>query len=303
MLKNKHTKKKIFFAGSGYFAVPQIKALAKIYNLEIITQKGKTLVKQKALNLKLKIYEVKNDSELENLLQKLKLEVLVVSDFGIILSPKSLRIPRLVLNTHPSLLPKYRGPSPYVSALLNGDKETGVSIIKMTEEVDAGPIFLKEKVKIAKRETSASLREKLGNLAGNLLLSNLEKIIAGKIEPTPQNEKEATYTKFFKKEDGLINWEEDAELIERKIRAFYPWPGAFTFFETPKKKIRVKFLDAEVEGGNALKPREIKIENKKLKIKTGKDYIVVKKLQPEGKKEMTVEEFLRGYKVIRISNV
>ena len=156
---------------------------------------------------------------------------------------------------------------------------------------------LKEKVKIAKRETSTSLREKLGNLAGNLLLSNLEKIIAGKIEPISQNEKEATYTKFFKKEDGLIDWEEDAKLIERKIRAFTPWPGTFTFFETPKKKIRVKILYAEVEEGNALKPEEIKIENKKLKIKTGKDYIVVKKLQPEGKREMIAEEFLHGYQI------
>ncbi len=293
----KNIKKKVFFAGSGAFAVPQIEALAKTYNLGIITQKNNTPVKKEVVKLNLKIREVQKAQELENLLEELKPEILIVSDFGIILSEKSLKIPKLVLNTHPSLLPKYRGPSPYVTALLNGEKETGVSLIKMTEEMDAGPIFLKEKVKIAKRETSTSLREKLGNLAGNLLLSNLEKIIAGKIEPISQNEKEATYTKFFKKEDGLIDWEEDAKLIERKIRAFTPWPGTFTFFETPKKKIRVKILYAEVEEGNALKPEEIKIENKKLKIKTGKDYIVVKKLQPEGKREMIAEEFLHGYQI------
>ncbi len=290
---------KIIFAGNGHFAAIQVENLSKAYSLEIITQKNYTEVKKTAQRLKLKIHQVKNKLELENILKQLKPELLIVSDFGIILSLKALKIPKLTINTHPSLLPKYRGPSPYVTALLNGDKETGVSIIKMAKKVDAGPIFIQEKLKIEKEDTQTSLREKLGKLAAKLLINNLEKITTGKIKPISQNEKQASLTQAFKKEDGRINWDESAEAIERKIRAFNPWPGTFTFFDSPKKTLRVKILEAVVEKGNNSKAGEIKIENG-LKIKTSKDFLIIKNLQPEGKKEMTAKEFLSGYNIISL---
>lgn len=297
----KKSKKKIIFAGSGYLAVPQIKILSNDYNLKIITQKNDNLVKKEFVNSELKIHEVSNSLELDSLLEKLKPEYLIVSDFGIILSKKSLSIPKLVLNTHPSLLPKYRGPSPYVTALLNGDKETGVSLIKMAGKVDSGPIFTQVNLNISKNETSESLRKKLGELAGKVLAIKLDKIMAGKIKTIPQNEKEATFTKQFKKDDGKINWLDTAESIERKVRAFNPWPGTFTFLKLKNgKNLRVKILDAEVEKSNDTKPGKIKIEDKLLKISTKKNYLVIKKIQPEGKKEMNIAEFLSGYKILDI---
>lgn len=296
--KNKTGLKKIIFAGSGYFAVPQIETLSKFCDLEVITQKNETPVKKNSRELSLKIYEVNSGLELENLLRKLKPFLLIVSDFGIILSLKALQIPKLVINTHPSLLPKHRGPSPYISAILSDEKETGISIIEMTKKVDAGPIFIKEKVKIEKEENQVSLRKKLEALASKMLISNLGKITKGKIKPKTQDESKATYTKIFTKKDGEINWSEDAETIERKIRAFEPWPGNFTFFELQNsKRIRVKIKEAEIKKGNVLKPGKIKIEGNELKIKTGKNYLIVKKIQPEGKKIMSSAEFLRGYQL------
>ena len=299
----KKTKRKITFAGSGFFAIPQILSLAKNYNLEIITQKNYTPVKKKVEKLGIKIYEISSSIELEKLLEKIKPKIMVISDFGIILSRKSLQIPKLTINTHPSLLPKYRGPSPYIQPILDGEKKTGISIIKMTENVDAGPIFLQKKMEIEENENQISLRTKVGRLASKILSSNLEKIIRGEIIPLVQDGSKASYTKTLVKEDGKIDWREPAILIESKIRAFNPWPGTFTFFKTTKKNLRVKILKADIEKGNNLKPGYLKIENSEIKIKTGRDFLVIKKLQPEGKKEMAVSNFLKGYTIkLKIKN-
>jgi len=299
-MMNQKTMNKILFAGSGYFAALQIIGLLKKYkNLEIITQKNDNPVKGEIKNLGLTVYEVSNKKKLEETLESLKPDLLIVSDFGIILSPKSLSVPKLTINTHPSLLPKYRGPSPYISALLNGDKETGVTIIRMTEGIDEGPIYLQEKMTITNNENQISLRKKLADLTFKMLIDNLENIYKGTIKPIPQDNNKANYTKLFTKEDGKINWQENAEVIERKIRALNPWPGTFTFFKLKSgKELRVKILNAYIEKNNDLEIDRLKIENDKLKIKALDHYLVITKIQPEGKKGMNIKEFLNGYRNI-----
>lgn len=298
----KKKKLKIVFAGSGFFALKQIINLYKKYkNIKVITQKNTNPLKEGIKDLKLTTFEAGSKKELEKILKNLKPDLLIVSDFGIILSSKSLSIPKLTINTHPSLLPKYRGPSPYVTTILNGEKESGVTIIELTEEIDEGPIFLQEKISIKENETQITLREKLADLASKMLSSNLEKMYYGKIKPIPQDNKKATYTKTFIKKDGEINWHEKAHLIERKIRALNPWPGTFTYLKLRNgKKLRVKILGSYIEKNNNLKPNQLKIKKNKLKIKALDSYIIVIKIQPEGKKEMDVKEFLNGYKNILI---
>jgi len=197
--------------------------------------------------------------------------LVICAAYGKVLAKEILETPRYgCLNVHPSLLPKYRGPSPIQTAILNGDKETGVTIILIDEKMDHGPIIAQRKWKISAKTNSEELSKKLAKLGAELLIETIPKWLKGEIKAEAQNESKATYTKILKKEDGKINWKKSAQEIERQIRAFHPWPGSFTFW----KGKRIKILEADV------------LKNNKL---------TIKKLQPEGKKPMTAEDFKRGY--------
>ena len=215
-------------------------------------------------------------------------DLVVIASYGRIIPREILKIPKYgCLNVHGSLLPKYRGPSPIQTAILNGDKETGVTIILMDEKIDHGDIVANSKFNPAKcgtKFTYEQLLKELASLGAKLLVETIPKWIAGEIKPKPQDEKKATYTKIIKKEDGKIDWSKPADEIERQIRAFNPWPGTFTFWKKNNKVIRVKILEAEVSQPTADQP------------KAGKDNkLIIKKLQPEGKKPMTFEDFKRGH--------
>lgn len=204
-------------------------------------------------------------------IEKLKPDLVIVASYGKIIPKEILEIPKYgCLGVHPSLLPKYRGPSPIQTTILNGDKETGVTIFLMDEEMDQGKIISNSKFLISKKFTYPKLSQKLAELGAKLLVETIPKWVKGEIKTKPQDESKAFYTKILKREDGKIDWSKPAQEIERQIRAFYPWPGSFTFW----KNKRIKILEAEVSKNNKL---------------------IIKKLQPEGKKAMTLEEFKRGH--------
>ena len=211
-------------------------------------------------------------------IKKIRPDLVIVANFGKILPKDILAVPRYgCLNIHPSLLPKYRGSTPLQSAILNGDKETGVTIILMDEKIDHGPIISDAKLKIpalpAGRQNSKltyqHLHDELADLSAELLVKTIPKWMRGEIKLKIQDESKATYTKIFTREDGKINWKKPIDYIERQVRALNPEPGTYTLYK-----------------GKALKILETDIQNNKL---------IIKRVQLAGKKPMSFEDFLRGH--------
>ena len=233
--------------------------------------------------------------------------MIIVAAYGKILPEEILEIPKYgCLNVHPSLLPKYRGPSPIQSVILNGDKKTGVTIILMDEKIDHGPILNRRTLEIGENETGESLINKLADLGANLLMETVTKWIKKIIKPEPQDETEATYTRILRKEDGMINWKKPAEDLEKEIRAYSPWPGSYTFWEKSGKLIKIEVLKARVLkssdgirypiGKVLVAPQnEVCVQCGKVFSEEGGGFLVIERLQLEGKKEIDSEDLLRGY--------
>jgi len=297
---------KIVFFGTPKFAV---KSLESLYNsndievLAVVTQKDKAVgrkkvitppeVKECALRLGLPILQPKNKKELEEMLTKIKADLFVVIAFGMILSEKILNMPKYgAINIHTSLLPKYRGASPIQESLLNGDKETGISIIKMDAELDHGDIYLIRRVKIEEGDTLESLSGKLSSLTSEILPLAIKDIRDGVLAPIPQDHKNATFCTKISKNDGKINPEtQAAEEIYNKIRAYTPWPSVYTTFNGKTLKI----LEAKIEEGT-LPVGKFKLDGEKVKIGTKKGVLVPLKVQLEGKSPMDIKSFINGYK-------
>jgi len=238
-----------------------------------------------------------SDPELIKELQKIMPDLAVVVAYGNILPKGVLEAPKHgCINLHTSLLPKYRGPSPIQSALLNGDKETGVTIMKLNEKMDKGDILLQEAVQISEDDNSQTLSDKLFEAGSKLLIKAINDIEAGKAKYSPQDNNKATYCKKITKQDGIIDLSAPAEEIVNKIRAFTPWPGAVVRFGVKK----VKMLKAEKgPGSRGQGPGEVVglIKSEGIVISTGKDSIIVKELQPENSKVMSADQFVSGYHV------
>jgi len=223
-----------------------------------------------------------------------KPDLAIVAAYGKILPKEILEIPKHgFINIHGSLLPKYRGASPIQSAILNGDKETGITIMKVDEEIDHGPIISNVKIQISDDDTYEILSQKLAVTGAELLTKVIPDYIYGKIEPVAQDHSKATYTKIIKKEDGKIDWSKSAEEIERMTRAFYPWPTAWAIWNN---KI-LKIIRADITGGNNHEIGQIFLTNKKeLAVKCGSGSLIIKKMQLEGGKILSAKEFLNGHK-------
>ncbi|MDP2632394.1 MAG: methionyl-tRNA formyltransferase [Candidatus Curtissbacteria bacterium] len=223
-----------------------------------------TATKQFAIDNNIPVLETDNlDEKAISEIAEVKPDFIIVEDYGLILPESLLEIPRYApLNIHHSLLPKYRGPSPAPSTILQGEKTSGVTIISMTELVDAGDILAQVKYELKTDETTHSLLTSLNKLGGELVLKVIEDYINGKQNPVAQNHKQASVTKRFIKQDGFVDLEKppQPETFDRMVRAFFPWPTVWTQLDG---KI-IKFLP---EG----------------------------KIQPEGKKPMSIKEFLNGY--------
>ena len=294
--------------GTPDFAVPSLKKLIeKGYDVKlVVTQpdkpagRGKKVtpppVKVVAEKAGIPVYQpekVKENSKLKKKLLEIEPDLIVVAAYGKILPEWLLNLPKHgTINVHASLLPKYRGASPIQWALLNGEEETGVTIMKVIPELDAGDIISQKRVKIEKEDNAKTLHDKLSEVGAELLVETIPLYISGKLKPVPQREEEATYCPQIKKEMGKIEWSESAEKIFNKIRAFTPWPSAYTTFRGK----RVKILKAEpVEGSG--RPGEVIKAGRELTVATGKGALRIERLRPEGRKEISGEEFVRGYRV------
>ncbi len=221
-------------------------------------------------------------------------DVIVVVAYGQILPRTVLQIPKIAcLNLHASLLPRWRGAAPIQAAIAAGDRETGITVMYMDEGLDTGDILLRRTVDILRNDTGGSLHDRLAQIAPEILLESLVLLAKGIAPRIPQDNSHATYAPKLKREDGRINWSEPAEMIERKIRAFNPWPGAFMKVDEQNLKI----FSASVVDLNG-KPGEILIRKDQLIVAAGKDAVALNEVQLEGKKRMSASEFLRGHRAL-----
>lgn len=272
------------------------------------TPKFATMILEKLTKSGLKPAAVFRDTKesvsvLTEKLKDLKPDLAIIAAYGKILPKEILEIPRLgFINVHPSLLPKYRGASPIQSAILNSEKETGVTIMKIDEEMDHGPVVAYSKLPIANGDNYESLSKKLAILGAELLIKILPDYVSGSIVSIEQEHSKATYTKIIKKEDGKIDWRKSADEIERMTRAYYPWPSAYAKLKIKNEKFKIiKIIETEpmLQYSDVSKYSPGKIfltENKELAVKCGKDVLIIKKLQLEGGKILNAKEFLNGHK-------
>lgn len=220
-------------------------------------------------------------------------DVIVVMAYGQLLPRDVLETPKIAcLNLHASLLPRWRGAAPIQAAIAAGDRETGITVMYMDEGLDTGDILLTKNIEIAPDETGGSMHDKLATSAPEALREAIF-LLAGENAPRiPQNNELATYAPKLGRDDGEINWTEPAEVIERRIRAFNPWPAAF--MEVDGRKLKI--FRATIVHRNG-KPGEIFASKNELVIAAGKDALLLEKVQLEGKRRMSAAEFLRGYRL------
>jgi methionyl-tRNA formyltransferase len=258
--------------------------------------------KEVATSNKLKVLEIDTLKEEKNItaIKAQKPDLIIVADTNFILPEAVLTIPKYgCLNVHPSLLPRYRGPSPLQAAIFWGQEETGVTIIKMDEKIDHGPIITQKAVSISSTETFETLKDKLAKLGAEILIKALPRWIDNKIEPLIQNDDNAIYTKKFKKEDGKIDWKGSAIDIDRMIRAYNPWPGTFTFFSKKQQLIRLKVIKAkaiDLSSKSFHEGRLTELDDKTPAVLCSKGKLLLEEVQVEGKTVASGQEFLNGYR-------
>ena len=233
-------------------------------------------------------------------LRALNPDLLVVAAYGRILPDPVLAAARIMpLNVHASLLPRHRGASPVEGAILAGDRESGVTIMRITSRMDAGPILLARALPIAPRETQGTLKQKLAELGAAALLEALEKLRRGQLVEVPQDESHATYTSPVSKADAVIDWNADATRIERMVRAYDPWPVARTRLGGDELLVWRASLDSpDVAGASGAAPGTIVRMKPDVAVQCGRGGVVLAEVQAAGRKRMGAAEFLRGRRVI-----
>ncbi|OLB01348.1 MAG: methionyl-tRNA formyltransferase [Verrucomicrobia bacterium 13_2_20CM_54_12] len=230
-------------------------------------------------------------------IRALKPDVIVVMAYGQILPGDVLEIPKIAsLNLHASLLPRWRGAAPIQAAIAAGDRETGITVMYIDEGLDTGDILLQRTIDILPADTGGSLHERLAKIAPGALLESLELLAKESASRIPQDNALATYAPKLKREDGKIDWTDPADAIERKIRAFDPWPGAFMTISMNGGH-NLKIFSATVVGLPGTPGEILKCENE-LVVATGKDALSLREVQLEGKRRMSAGEFLRGHRVL-----
>ena len=303
----------IIFFGSSEFAVPSLKALiSNSYKVSCVVtqpdkQKGRglllapTVIKTVAEESSLTIYQPQriNAPEAIKFLRDLNPDLFVVVSYGQILSREILEIPKIFpINVHGSLLPKYRGAAPINWAIINGEKTTGISIIKITEKLDAGPIILQKKVDISDDGTSVTLENTLSLSGAELLIDSLKRIANNDYTLTDQEEDKVIFAPKLKKQDGLIDWQKCAKDIYNLIRGCVNWPGAFTYYHARLLKIYRAEVIPLSGCPVAHKAGEIiKVSKDGIIVATGEDNLIIEELQIEGARRMGVEEFIAGHKI------
>ncbi len=311
---------RIVFIGTGEIGVPTLEALLKSEHdvIGVVTQPDKPVGREQHIEpppIKkalangapnasppstgrvlafpvLQPARIKDRQAIEEI-HALKPDVIVVMAYGQILPRDILEIPKIAcLNLHASLLPRWRGAAPIQAAIAGGDPETGITVMYMDEGLDTGDILLQRRIEIRSNDSGGSLHDRLAQIAPDALLESLELLAQGNAPCIPQDNALATYAQKLKREAGKIDWSEPAQTIERKIRAFNPWPGAFTRFDGPNLKIFSASI-VDLSG----KPGEILGSGKEFIIAAGGRALSLGEVQLEGKRRMSATEFLRGHAV------
>lgn len=302
---------RIVFWGTSQFAVPSLErlALSRHKVVLVVTQpdkrQGRHLmlrpppVKIEAERLKIKIAQPDdlNNEGLAEHLRGVDAELFAVVSYGKILKRKMLEIPRLYcINLHASLLPKYRGAAPINWAVLNGENETGLTVIRMNEEMDGGDILAQKRLPIFEEDNAVSLGERLGQEGSELLLETIDLIEKGRVKFLPQDESLASFAPVIKKKDGRIVWQDSATRLHNQARALQPWPGTYCFLGNGLLKIwKTKVVDDDYSGGM---PGEIvAIQKEGIVVAAGKGNLLIEELQVAGGKRMSAEKFLLGHRL------
>ncbi len=309
-----HGKKiRIYFLGSGEISIPVLAALAAAPEVDLVgcgTQpdrpsgRKKTLsptpIAQHCLDLGLrpdKVESVNRESFVARL-EQYDLDAVVVFSFGQILKQQILNLPRYgCVNIHASLLPEFRGASPISAAILNGNATTGISYIKMDTGLDTGAVYKQFQYSISGKMYADELSKGLAQLAADTVCSTLDDIVHSKLNPVPQNPAESSYAAKTKKSDGLISWSNDASFIEKQVRAYAPWPGAWFLLNTPPRNRRITVTAASVASSpqdSATPGTIVELNKHTWKIACARDALNIENLIPEGKKKMAIADFLRG---------
>jgi methionyl-tRNA formyltransferase len=295
---------RIVFMGSPEFAVPILRKLADQYQVVgLVTQpdrpagRGRFLksppVKEQADELNLPILQPRKLSESEAMqqLHQWAPEIIVVAAFGQILRPDVLNMPQFgCINVHASLLPRWRGAAPIQAAILNGDEQTGITIMQMDAGVDTGPTLSQASIQMTGEETAGTLSTKLSEVGADLLINTLPLYLNGTLLPKPQDNSLATIAPMIKKNDAQLDFTQPAIDLERKVRAFNPWPGAYTFWNKQVLKVhRAHVVQTPLKPiGNRIVYQEFPA------ITTSKGILIIDMLQPAGKNILDGKTFLRG---------
>jgi len=302
---------RVIFMGTPDFSVPVLTRLVE-ENYEVVavyTQpdkpsgRGRSMasspIKEVALKYGLHIEEPANfkDKAVVDHMQSFEPDITVVASYGHILPKRVIDMPRQgCLNIHPSLLPKYRGPSPITGAILSGDAETGVTVMTVLPKVDSGHILSQLKMTIDAEDTTASLTPKLFQLGADLLVHTIPRWIDGEITAHPQDDNMATYTRTYTKEDGRIDWSMPAAQISRMIKAFTPWPGCYTTWQGKTLKIieTIPLPDTKTddEPGSVIKLGEADAD---IGVMTGNGILLLRTVQLEGKRPNSIPDFVHGH--------
>lgn len=303
----------IVFFGTAEFAIPAFKELlsSKHKILALVTQpdrpRGRSLklspppTKILANTRGIPVYQPEDASSRESIeyLKNLGADLFVVIAFGQILKKESLAIPKLyAINLHGSILPGYRGAAPTNWAIINGDKTSGVTIIRMNERLDEGDIILRREVAIEAEDTNITLSEALSGLGARALMEAIDLIECGKASFEKQDKAQITLAPKLRKEDGIIDWREPAEVIHKRVKGLLPWPGAYTHCLGKTLKILNTEIISYPPKNGALSGEVLDIiKDKGIVVNTGSGAIVIKYLQLEGGKVLDADSFLRGHKI------
>lgn len=295
---------RIIFMGTPQFAVPSLSAVATQHDIAaVITQPDKpgnrgavvfSPVKKLALELGLPVYQFdKISKQGADVLRSLAPDAIITAAYGQILSREIIDIPRHgILNVHASLLPKYRGSSPIQWAIINGESETGVTIMKTAEGLDTGDMILKRSIPITNADDAETMFEKLSLLGAEAITDALALIDGGNAAPEKQNENDATYFPMLKKTDGLVDWNRPAREIFNNVRGMKSWPTAYTTYQGKA----VKIFACRCVGGEFI-PGTVAATGKELIVGCGEGAISITELQLEGKRRMNAADFCNGTRI------
>lgn len=299
-------KIKTIFLGTPEFAVPSLKSLIDDENFEIllaITQSDKKVgreqkiisppVKAVAQEKGIRVLQPNKISEIENEIRALNPDMAIVVAYGQIIPENFLTVPKHgFINVHGSILPRYRGASVVQAPILHGDTETGVTIMKMDKGLDTGPVINIGKIGLKGTETAGKLHDKLARMGARILPKTIIKYLEGYLAPKAQVGK-SRYCKTLTREDGRINWRDKAINIERRVRAMTPWPGTFTTLKG--KLLKIIEVDNEIFKLHDHRLGKVVSRSERALVQTAEGGLSIRKLQLEGKKAMTIQEFLRGH--------